>query len=72
MHVAEAEAKDKAHQEGTGPLILFTVSRSLTSHIAAAAMEEMHIVNEQAKDKADQEGSWTLTTHPHTLRFQVL
>lgn len=56
MHVAEAEAKDKAHQERMTALFshLWRLVK-LTYYAEAAQMEAMHVAEAEAKDKADQE-----------------
>lgn len=56
MHVAEAQAKDKAHQEGRSFQHYVTFESSLTNDTAAAQMEAMHVAEAEAKDKAHQEG----------------
>lgn len=55
MHTAEAEAKEKAHQEGWFQHLSSFSSRANTN-TAAAKMEAMHVAEAEAKDKASQEG----------------
>jgi hypothetical protein len=54
MHVAEAQAKDKAHQEGMHDA--WCDPELIADQVAAAQMEAMHVAEAEAKDKAHQEG----------------
>lgn len=57
MHVANAEAEDKASQEGTVVPLSLPIAVETNNHSAAAKMEAMHVAEAQAKDKASQEGA---------------
>ena len=61
MHVAEAEAKDKAHQEAAAKMEAMHVAeaeaKDKAHQEAAAQMEAMHVAEAEAKDKAHQEAA---------------
>lgn len=56
MHVAQAEAKEKAHQEGERFMPFQYKGLIINIHQAAAKMEAEHAAKAEAEAKAHQEG----------------